>query len=543
MTQKINGRKHLLILVLVAMIMVFMTACRGGGGGGGSSEGDPFRSMPGNRGPLIELPELSQGEGAVAEEPVEEMMEEEESAVEEAPAPIDSSESFDGDDYTYEENADFGSAGAADPSVGGEAPAAPPAESGRSADEAFADDAVVEESAEFEPEADFEAFDEEEFAVPAEAEGFGGGATESDFADVPDVEFVQPLQAGEIDDNDMFGEYLRYRREFEQSGWDYLTLDVDVSERHEINIETSGGIPVLGATVEVFSGQEFVTELTTSATGTIYFFPRAFPGGRGSQNYEVVISKNQDEVTFNFTSGQSDEYFIELDTRPTQQEVQLDVLFLLDATGSMGDEIDQLKDNILSISAQVEALPADPDVRFGMVTYRDRGDEYVTRNYGFTDNVESFQSALRNVEAAGGGDTPEALNEGLHEAVSDVEWRRGETVKLIFLVSDAPPHLDYVQDYSYAEEMQIAAELGIKIHTIASSGLEGEGPHGEYIYRQLAQYTGGNFIFLTYDNTPRSTDQEPGRDVSVPEQNYSVEDLDALVVRLIVEELEELRIQ
>lgn len=393
---------------------------------------------------------------------------------------------------------------------------------------------------------DFESFEEEEsFADDAEsfapeADAIGGAG---EFVDVPDVEFVQPLQAGEINDNDMFNDYLSYRRQFLQSGWDDFVYDMDVSERHEITVVTRRGIPVLGATIEIYAGgQDFITSMTTPATGTVYFHPRAYPGGRGQQNYDVVIFKDQAETDFDLQGGQSANYTIELDAPPTRTPVDLDVLFLLDATGSMGDEIDQLKDNILSISAQVEALPANPNVRFGMVTYRDRGEEYVTRNYGFTGDVEAFQSALINVEASGGGDVPEALNEGLHEAVSDVDWRSGETVKLIFLVSDAPPHLDYVQDYDYTEEMQAAIEQGIKIHTIASSGLEDEGPHGEFIYRQLAQFTGGNFIFLTYDDQPRS-DQEPGREVSVDEQDYSVEDLDALVIRLIEAELAVLDVQ
>jgi hypothetical protein len=115
-----------------------------------------------------------------------------------------------------------------------------------------------------------------------------------------------------------------------------------------------------------------------------------------------------------------------------------------------------------------------------------------------------------------------------------VDWRVENTVSLIFLVADAPPHLDYPQDYDYAQEMMNATQLGIKVHPIASSDLNSQ---GEYIFRQIAQYTGGHFIFLTYEETPQSSG-EPGRDdLSVPEGTYSVEDLDALVVRLVQEEL------
>jgi uncharacterized protein YegL len=210
---------------------------------------------------------------------------------------------------------------------------------------------------------------------------------------------------------------------------------------------------------------------------------------------------------------------------------QLDVLFLIDATGSMADEIDQLKENIQAISAQIDALPARPAVRFGLVTYRDHGDEYVTRLTDFTPNVEQFAEILAGVFADGGGDYPEDLNEALSRAVHEPEWRIEDTVSLIFLVADAPPHLDYGQQDHYAIEMMEAAERGIKIFPIASSGLDTQ---GEYIFRQLAQVTGGRFIFLTYGSEgPGSTGTETDFEVS----DYTVSSLDALVVKIVEEEL------
>src|SRR5690606_15766988 len=194
--------------------------------------------------------------------------------------------------------------------------------------------------------------------------------------------------------------------------------------------------------------------------------------------------------------------------------------------------------NILSISAQIEALPSRPDVRFGLVSYRDRGDDYVTRVSDFTGDVTAFQRDLAMVMASGGGDAPETLNEALYRAVQGVSWSVEDTVSLIILVADAPPHLDYLQDYDYAVEMQNAASLGIKIFPIGSR-LDGPGADekvAEYVFRQLAQYTGGNFIFLTYADTPQSSG-EPGTGYTVEEGSYTVQDLDALVVRLIQEEL------
>lgn len=377
-------------------------------------------------------------------------------------------------------------------------------------------------------------------AGPEEADAFAGegvGGGPGYEPPVVDQEFQTTLSAGEIDDNEEFNAYLQYRLNFEQIyglGW---VNDISVSERHVISVKTQNGLPVLGAEVIVYNGQELVTALRTPATGTVYFHPYAFTqqaDPRGG-TYSVTVRKDGASEALRLTRASTGgEWDVTLNVPATQGPVQLDVLFLLDATGSMSEEIAQLKDNILSISAQIEALPSQPDVRFGLVSYRDRGDEYVVRDYqGFTGNVSAFQNILSDVRAEGGGDTPEALNEAFAASL-DTNWRVENTVSLIFLVADAPPHLDYANDTSYARSMQKAAELGIKVHPIASGGLAQD---GEYIFRQIAQYTGGHFIFLTYESTPQSSG-DPGReDLSVPEGTYSVEDLDALVVRLIREEL------
>ncbi len=354
----------------------------------------------------------------------------------------------------------------------------------------------------------------------------------------PDQQYTAPLQAGEIDDNENFEAYLQYRLDFFKFV-SYEVHDVDISERHLVRVTTSNGLPVLGATVLIYEGQNLVTALRTTATGQAYFFPLAFPLYAGAQSYTVTVQKGQASQSFTLTRENRDAVWpVTLDVPPTQPPVNLDVLFLLDATGSMGDEIDQLKNNILSISAQIEALPSNPNVRFGLVHYKDRGDEYVVRTVPFTDNVQQFQNDLMNVYAAGGGDDPESLNEALHNAVVGMDWRVEDTVSLIFLVADAPPHLDYPQDFDYAQDMVSAAQLGIKIFPIASrlDGADYYQQQAEYIFRQLAQYTGGHFIFLTYQDTPTSSG-EPGTEAHVQEDSYSVEDLDALVVRLVQDEL------
>ena len=136
-----------------------------------------------------------------------------------------------------------------------------------------------------------------------------------------------------------------------------------------------------------------------------------------------------------------------------------------------------------------------------------------------------FHNTIANVVADGGGDTPESLNESYHVAVREPDWRLGKAIRLMFLVADAPPHLDYDNDYSYAVEMMEAHRRGIKTFAIATSGLDEQ---GEYVFRQIAQHTMGRFVFLLY-GPEGSTSHSVGQ--------YTVEKLDDLVVSLVEEEL------
>jgi uncharacterized protein YegL len=336
------------------------------------------------------------------------------------------------------------------------------------------------------------------------------------------------LTAGEVDDNANWDDYVQYLRGYQGAS----IIPVDVSERHQIWVQDSQGNPVLGALIEVEADGQPITRLRTHSDGRAYFFPRAYVNG--SEDYIVSVTANNQTETFAIPAGSSQREWVVTHAgadRLQRPQVRLDVLFLMDATGSMADEINQLKENIRAISARIDALPSQPDVRFGMVTYRDRGDQYVTQVTDFTPDVEEFAAVLNQVRADGGGDYPEDLNEALSQAIHRPEWRVGETVSLIFLVADAPPHLDYGQQNDYADEMLQAAARGIKIYPIASSGLDEQ---GEYIFRQLAQTTGGRFMFLTYGaEGPGSTGTETNFDV----EDYTVSSLDDLVVRVVEEEL------
>lgn len=335
------------------------------------------------------------------------------------------------------------------------------------------------------------------------------------------------LTAGEVDDNAEWDDYVTYLHNYRGAA----VYEVDISERHQIWVKDTQGNPVLGAVLTISTNGQTVATLRTHSNGLAYFFPRAYKVG--GQEFLVSVDVNGRTESFTIPAGTSQREWIVTNSGADQAQAtnQLDILFLIDATGSMADEINQLKENIRAVSAQISALPAQPNVRFGMVTYRDHGDEYVAQVYDFTPNVEEFANSLQGVYAAGGGDYPEDLNEALSEALHQPEWRVDGTVSLVFLVADAPPHMDYGQQNHYGVEILTAVERGIKIYPIASSGLDSQ---GEYVFRQLAQFTGGKFLFLTYGAGGAGTQ---GTETDMQVTDYSVTSLDGLVVKIVQEEL------
>ena len=173
--------------------------------------------------------------------------------------------------------------------------------------------------------------------------------------------------------------------------------------------------------------------------------------------------------------------------------VKLDVLFCLDTTGSMGDEIQKVKDTILVIAETVAGGDPEPYVRYGLVIYRDVGDIYTSQVYDFMD-VDGLASIIANVSASGGGDYEESVSEGLCKAVNDVSWNLKDAYRAIYLIGDAPPHTDYDNGYDYLEAARDATEKGIVIHAIGCSGIAGN----EDEFKAVAELTGGIFVYLEY---------------------------------------------
>ena len=307
-----------------------------------------------------------------------------------------------------------------------------------------------------------------------------------------------------------------------------------MSERYIITVRDGDQRPVLDAHVRAFDGASLVFEGRTYAGGTTILMPRALGVSANATTLRIVAEQGNTTAETTLTRGQ--QQTVELALRDVQaQPLKLDVLFLLDATGSMGDEIGKIQESIDSIAKRIDAFQPRPELRFGLVAYKDHGDDYVTRQYDFTSDVAAFRELLMSVQAQGGGDTPESMNQGLYQGIDKLGWANN-AVRLTFLVADAPPHLDYGEQYDYVNAAREAVARGVKIYPIAASNTD---PQAEYVMRQLAQQTLASFIFLTYqagaasgapgETTPLQAGDSP--------QGFTVERLDDLVVQIVEREL------
>ena len=155
------------------------------------------------------------------------------------------------------------------------------------------------------------------------------------------------------------------------------------------------------------------------------------------------------------------------DLKATAQKPKVEVVFVLDTTGSMSGLINAAKEKIWSIANTLATSKPAPDIRMGLIGYRDRGDEYVAKVENLTDDLDLIYSRLLDFKADGGGDTPESVNQALNEAVTKINWGKDKDIfKVIYLVGDCPPHMDYKDDVKYPETCKKAAEQGIFINTI-----------------------------------------------------------------------------
>lgn len=170
---------------------------------------------------------------------------------------------------------------------------------------------------------------------------------------------------------------------------------------------------------------------------------------------------------------------------------KIEVVFVLDTTSSMSGLIETAKEKIWSIATTMAQAEQAPEIRMGLVAFRDRGDEYVTRVVDLSPDLDSMYATLMQLAAVGGGDGPESVNRALEAAVDEISWSQDpSSYQVVFLVGDAPPHMDYQGERRYPEIVRTAASRGIVVNTIQCGDVEPTVEH----WTRIASLGNGRYL-------------------------------------------------
>jgi Mg-chelatase subunit ChlD len=178
---------------------------------------------------------------------------------------------------------------------------------------------------------------------------------------------------------------------------------------------------------------------------------------------------------------------------PIAKKPYVEVVFCLDTTGSMGGLIEGAKQKIWLICNQILNGRPTPKLRIGLVAFKDKGDVYITKVFDMTDDLDAVYGEMKTYTAEGGGDTPESVNQALDDAINKIKWSKDKKVmRLVFLVGDAPPHMDYTDDVKYPVTCKKAMDLGIVINTIQC----GNDADCTKYWKDIAEKGGGSYAAI-----------------------------------------------
>jgi len=210
----------------------------------------------------------------------------------------------------------------------------------------------------------------------------------------------------------------------------------------------------------------------------------------------------------------------------TDSNERVELSFIVDATGSMSDELEFLKSDLADVIQRVENDNPALKIYTSSVFYRDEGDDYLTRKSEFSDNVNTTVDFIGNQSAGGGGDFPEAVHSAMKVGIEELEWASEAKTRIAFLLLDAPPHHESLVISDLQNSIIAAAQKGIKVIPITASGIDKE---TEFLMRFFSITTNGTYVFITDHSGIGNDHLEP----TVGE--YEVEFLNDLMVRLIKE--------
>lgn len=374
---------------------------------------------------------------------------------------------------------------------------------------------------------------DDSISVDSSSDGEKSGEYTESTKDSPAEDYLEQIRepqagqltAGEWNDNenyDFFNNVLNdnawYRM---RSYWHFINMT-----RYEFKIQNQSEQALVGVEIILYDeqGNQFTTGYTDNqGYAVLYpftnmqFFAQQSVQARinyGKKQYEILDLNQYQENTIKVT--------LNVEAQPVEK---VDIMFMMDTTGSMGDELEYIKTELRDVIDRVRDDNANNlSIRVSGNYYRDQNDQYVVRSFPFRDDLDTVLEEMHQQRASGGGDYPEAVVAALNDAIYNHQWRDDAQAKLLFLVLDAPPHYNDQNIDQLHQLIKDANAEGIRIIPVASSGVDKE---TEFLLRFLDVTTNGTYVFLTDHSGIGNSHLTPTIGY------YQVEQLNNLLVRVI----------
>ena len=299
--------------------------------------------------------------------------------------------------------------------------------------------------------------------------------------------------------------------------------DWQMYTNHRIAVAlTAKNKPAANATVTLFRNDTPIWTAKTDNLGRAELWVGAFQKEKELNTALLRLKVNEQWVS-TATISETQVNRIALDEALPSPTNLVQIAFMVDATGSMGDELEFLKVDLKKVINEVQKTNTQLKISTATVFYRDEGDEYVVKHSPFTEDINQTTEFISQQRADGGGDFPEAVDKALVQ-LNQLQWQPEARTRIAFLVLDAPPHNKPAVINSIQYSVKTAAASGIKLIPVVASGID---KTTEFLMRFIAMYTNGTYVFITDHSGIGNKHLEP----SVGE--YQVEKLSDLMVRLI----------
>ena len=299
--------------------------------------------------------------------------------------------------------------------------------------------------------------------------------------------------------------------------------DWQMYTNHRIAVAiTAKNKPAANATVTLFRNDTPIWTAKTDNLGRAELWVGAFQKEKELNTALLSLKVNEQWVS-TATISETQVNRIALDEVLPSPTNLVQIAFMVDATGSMGDELEFLKMDLKKVINEVQKTNTQLKISTATVFYRDEGDEYVVKHSPFTEDINQTTEFISQQRADGGGDFPEAVDKALVQ-LNQLQWQPEARTRIAFLVLDAPPHNKPAVISSIQYSVKTAAASGIKLIPVVASGID---KTTEFLMRFIAMYTNGTYVFITDHSGIGNKHLEP----SVGE--YQVEKLSDLMVRLI----------